>query len=151
MHANCLHWGQSAWNVKACFLGKIKKNITNLSAETFTQKAKVHSKVSAVLTMTQLMCSISLPLSPRTPPYPTACRGGQGSAYKWLLLQPYSLINSNSYTKIWWKSSEDAERPQICWWMDRHFWISAKHPNPLKNEERNFIISCALSKSDRHP
>ena len=27
-HANCLHWRQFAWNVKTCFLGKMRKNIS---------------------------------------------------------------------------------------------------------------------------
>ena len=27
-HANCLQWKQFAWNVKSCFLGKIRKNIS---------------------------------------------------------------------------------------------------------------------------
>ena len=27
-HANCLHWRQFAWNIKSCFLGKIRKNIS---------------------------------------------------------------------------------------------------------------------------
>ena len=35
--ANCL---QFAWNIKSCFLGKIRKNFKMLSAESFTQSAK---------------------------------------------------------------------------------------------------------------
>ena len=31
-HANCLQWRQFAWNVKFCYLGKIRKNIISLSS-----------------------------------------------------------------------------------------------------------------------
>ena len=27
-HANCLHWRQFAWNIKTCFLGNIRTNIS---------------------------------------------------------------------------------------------------------------------------
>ena len=39
-HANCLHWRQCEWNVKSCFLGKIRKYFKISNAENFTQSAK---------------------------------------------------------------------------------------------------------------
>ena len=41
-HANCLQWSQFAWNIKSCFLGKIRKNIISLwSAELAKRVVKV--------------------------------------------------------------------------------------------------------------
>ena len=43
-HANCLHWRQFAWNVKSCFLGKIRKRSPVMSpAESAKRVLKVKS------------------------------------------------------------------------------------------------------------
>ena len=62
-HANCLLRRQFAWNVKACFLGKIKKTIINLASAEFAHRVvkKVKDKLIHLIDSTLWAGSFCLP------------------------------------------------------------------------------------------
>ena len=54
-HANCLHWRQFAWNIKTCFLGKIRK--ISSTCRLLKQPREVHVMVNLSRNFCNFICT----------------------------------------------------------------------------------------------